>query len=347
MSAPTAGAPAPLAAPPAPPPADAACQDERGASRLEDAKALEQVAGQAPRPMERGAARQEQDKRKPDCAERCAGHAPASRVRRSRRETGCPRGGGAARQRTRHPAADQRGRGCGAAARAARASRPTSRRATSSSTPSRGARRPPRSCGADHGRRRGHCRAAHRPAPRRRRPSRRRPKPMPRRPTRASGARTSSRRGDRDGDDHGVGRRRAPHAGAAPAGAEPGCRRRARGTGAVEGRSRHVQGRSATSRPHPPRCPRSPSPAAGCGGASRTAGASSRRATAARRGPGATRRARSAARRHGAGHRQRLGGGRARPGAALRRPRRLDRSLASRAGDAGGRVGHRAAWPRA
>ena len=66
MSAPPAEAPAPLAVPPAPSPADAASRTSAAQSRLEDAKALDQVAGQAPAGMERGVARQEQDKRKPD-----------------------------------------------------------------------------------------------------------------------------------------------------------------------------------------------------------------------------------------------------------------------------------------
>ena len=61
-----AEAPAPLTVPPAPPPADAASRTSASQSRLEDSKALDRVAAQVPAAVERGVARQEQDKRKPD-----------------------------------------------------------------------------------------------------------------------------------------------------------------------------------------------------------------------------------------------------------------------------------------
>jgi hypothetical protein len=61
-----AEAPAPLAVPPAPPPAAPAAEADAPRSRLEDGKAVDQVAARAPAVEERSIARQEQDKRKRD-----------------------------------------------------------------------------------------------------------------------------------------------------------------------------------------------------------------------------------------------------------------------------------------
>ena len=66
MSEAPGGGPAPVAAPPASPPADAASTATAPRSRLEDGKAVDRVAGQAPAVAKPSATRQEQDKRKLD-----------------------------------------------------------------------------------------------------------------------------------------------------------------------------------------------------------------------------------------------------------------------------------------
>ncbi len=313
-----AEAPAPLTVPPAPPPADAASKTSAPQSRLEDAKASIRWRARSPAAVERGVARQEQDKRKPDSRSDAlalrqpaefaaaeekqavqAGAAPAGNARDIQPQTNVS----TAAARPRGPLANQQANQQAGNQQQYAGSR-RRRRTPRLRCPRRG-------------------RAAQRP--RRSRAARREPVAPPAQAD-AAAADTRERRANeqvsRDGDDHGVGRRRAPHAGAAPAGAEPGCRRRARGAGPVEGRSRHVQG-PRLRRGRIRRCPRSPSPA----GRLRWRIADGRRLESSSDGGTTwtgqfTARA-SAARRHGAGHRQRLGGGRARPGAALRRPRRL------------------------
>ena len=66
MSEAPGGGAAPLAAPPASPPADSASKVNAPRSRLEDGKAVDRVAGQAPAVAKPSATRQEQDKRKLD-----------------------------------------------------------------------------------------------------------------------------------------------------------------------------------------------------------------------------------------------------------------------------------------
>ena len=230
-------------------------------------------------------------------AERCAGPAPAGRVRRGRREAGRPGRRGARRQRTAtsscRPTCPRLRRG---RAGRSRTSRPTSRQATSSRPAVPAAQAPPLAKSPPPP-----LPAPPVPAVASATPA---PAPAPpggaRRaagPSRCRGGRHARAARERAVDPQvaetvtitgrapaRAARRRGPSRSGARLPAPSARARRGRRTKPPRSRP------SATSRPHP-RCRRSPSPAAGCGGASRTAGASSRRATAARRGPGNTRRA--------------------------------------------------------
>ena len=157
------------------------------------------MAGQVPAAVERGVARQEQDKRKPDSRSDAlalrqpaefaaaeekqavqAGAAPAGNARDIQLQTNVPTAaarprGPLANQQANQQAGNQQqyaaaaGAAAGEIASASDAGDAGAAPAVASATPAPAPRRAPR-----------------------RSPSLRRPKPMPRRPTRASGARTSN-----------------------------------------------------------------------------------------------------------------------------------------------------------
>ncbi len=116
MSTPRTGAGVALEAPPARPPADSAAKATAPQSRLEDRKAVAEVAGRPPAVAEGSAAREEQDKRKPDLPNDALASRSDLAVAQERQAAQAP--AAPAAQRTQHPAAGQHRHGWGAAARA-------------------------------------------------------------------------------------------------------------------------------------------------------------------------------------------------------------------------------------